>query len=129
MKTLDEVRQMFERDRFIKLSGITIDSVYETGAVCSVELDDKHLSALDNPQGGLIYTLADIAFAVAANAAEKHVVTLNGTINYLNISKGKCLSATAKAKNVGKHICVYDVLVTDDIGRNIATATFTGYSR
>jgi uncharacterized domain 1 len=127
MKTLEELKQMFVQDRFVKLSGIEIESVSETGAVCSVEICDEHLNALDTPQGGLIYTLADFTFAVAANAQKAPTVTLSGTMNYLNASHGKKLIATAEVKNPGKHICVYETTVVDDAGKKIAVATFTGY--
>lgn len=127
MKTLEEIKSMFGNDRFVKLAGIVIDSISPDAAVCSMDIKDDHLNAMDNPQGGAIYTLADFAFAVAANSSGNPTVTLNGTIHYMSASKGKRLIAAASAKSSGKRVCVYEVLVTDETGAKIAFCSFAGY--
>lgn len=125
--TIEEVRQHFAQDRFAQLAGIQIDSISDKSAVCSVVLHDHHKNALDTAQGGLIYTLADLAFAVAANAGEHTTVTLNSTIHFVAPGRGKKLIATAAVQHAGRHTSVYEVSITDENETLIAVATFTGY--
>jgi acyl-CoA thioesterase len=128
MKDAQELRRYFEGDRFVALAGIEIDSVSEGAASCSVILEEKHMNALGSPQGGLIYTLADFAFAAASNAGGDPTVTIGGNIHYIGASKGKRLTALALEKSPGgKRVCVYEVTVSDDTGAVVALASFTGY--
>lgn len=127
MSSLDETRSFFKGDRFVANQGIVIDSISEDGAVCSVVLTGEHKNALGSAQGGLIFTLADFAFAVAANSATPGTVTLNSTINYIRAPKDGVLTATAVCRNKSRSICVYEVTVTDQSGACVAMVTTTGY--
>ena len=127
MQSLEEIRNFFDDDLFAKSLGITIDSAELGAAVCSVELTKNHLNALGSAQGGLIFTLADLAFAAAANFGRGRVVTLESSVNFIALGKGSRLTAKATAISHGKHICVYDVPITDEKGTKIAHAIFTGY--
>ena len=125
-KSIEKLLNMFERDRFVKAVGIQIISVTESGAVCTLATDDSHLNANDTVQGGAVYTLADFAFAVAANAGGINTVTLNGSISYVRGARGGVLTATAIPVHQGRTTCVFTVNVTDEAGKLIATANFTG---
>ena len=129
MKTMEELRHFFEGDRFAMEKGIRIDSVSADTAVCSIELSERHSNALGSAQGGLIFTLADFAFAVAANSGDAAAVTLNSSIDYLRPPRGKSLIATATAYGGGRAICRYQVDVTDELGTHVARVTATGYRK
>jgi hypothetical protein len=66
---LERIRNHFRKDRFATGIGIVIDSVTEDCVVCSLELNDCHKNSVDGVQGGAIFTLADLAFAVHCNLA------------------------------------------------------------
>lgn len=127
MKTIDEIRGFFRDDRFATEQGIVIDGVGDGTAVCSVELGPGHLNAMGNAQGGLIFTLADFAFAVAVNHREVGTVTLNSTIHFLRPPKGKKLTATASCVNRSRTVCLYKVSVVDELGTLVADVSVTGY--
>ena len=129
MRTLEELRALFEADRFAMEAGIGIDSAADGEAVCSLALGPGHLNAEGYPQGGLMYTLADFAFAVAANHSRPVTVTLDGTIHYMKATRAKRLSAKAVPRSAGRTTCVYEVLITDEAGNEVALATFTGYTK
>ena len=112
---------------FAKSLGITIDNAEPRSAVCSVELGENHMNALGSAQGGLIFTLADLAFAAASNYGDDHVVTLESSMNFIALGKCKKLIATATAISHGRHVCVYNVSITDEKDSVIAHAVFTGY--
>ena len=73
MKTLEEIRNRFKNDHFATdATGVIIDSAMPGKAVCSLTLEERHMNENQVPMGGAIFTLADIACAVAANGyAEK----------------------------------------------------------
>lgn len=126
MLNLEETRALFAGDHFAMAQGITIDRLEDTLAVCSLTLDETHKNAMGAPQGGLVFTLADFTFAVAANSRAKGTVTLSADIHYLRPAAGGRLAATATLRSAGKSICVYQVAVKDDAGTEVALMTATG---
>ena len=77
--------------------------------------------------GGAIFTLADFAFAVAANCGEKSVVTLTSQISYLGTAKGSRLIAEAKRVKQGRSTGYYTVSIRDELGAPVAEVTGTGF--
>ena len=79
--------------------------------------------------GGAIFTLADFAFAVAANWNKPNLhVTLNSQITYLGTAKGKRLIAEARMVKEGRSTCYCVVDVKDDLGHAVAQITSNGFS-
>lgn len=129
LKTIDELNQCFAEDHFARRQGIEIAKVSAEGAVCTLLLGDGHRNAFGGAQGGLLYTLADFAFAVAANSERLATATLDSTIHFLRpVAQGK-LTARAKLKNRSRAICVYTVDIMAEDGALVATATMTGYTK
>lgn len=129
MKTLEEIREFFQGDRFAMEQGIVIERAEDGRAVCSMEITPRHLNAVGNVQGGLIFTLADFAFAVAVNCQKVGTVTLDSSIHYLRRAQGSRLTATAVPAHQGGSICLYEVAVRDEVGEMVAKASITGYSK
>ena len=65
--SVESAREFFYKDLFAVNTGITLDELTEDEAVCSLELDDVHRNAYGGVMGGVIFTLADFAFAVLSN--------------------------------------------------------------
>ena len=126
-KNIDEARLFFEGDTFAKRSGIVINELFDGGCVCSMEITDGHKNAAGGVMGGATFTLADFAFAVAANNVHKTTVVQNVSINFLSNTKGNMLYARAKCVKDGKTTCVYNVDITDEHGKHIAQYVGTGY--
>ncbi len=124
---IEEAREFFVNDRFATENGMTIDELGEGYAVCSMDILDCHRNAAGGVMGGVIFTLADYAFAVSSNNAHKVTVAINCSINYLNGTKGSRLFAHSRCIKDGRTTCVYEVDVTDDTGRDIARFTGTGH--
>ena len=70
---LDEVRERFSHDRFATVNGAVIEEIAEGYAKCSMQINNDHKNALGAVMGGAIFTLADFAFAVAANWQEQQI--------------------------------------------------------
>ena len=126
-KTLEEIRKIFENDRFATENGATIDEIGEKSAVCSLTVTPSHRNAMGAVMGGVYFMLADFAFAVAANHKKMGCVSLRSDISFLGAAKGERLIAKAVCIKDGKSSACYRVDVTDDLGNLTATATVTGY--
>ena len=126
---IESLRAFFQNDIFAMDQGIVIDDVTPTGATCHLLLTARHGNAAGVAQGGLVYTLADFTFAVAANGIHMGTVTLNSTISYLRAGTGTSLTARAELVSTTRSICVYRVHVTDDRDNLCAELTITGYRK
>ena len=125
--TIDEARDFFKNDRFATNAGMTVDEMGEDYSVCSVVLNDDHKNAYGGVMGGVIFTLADLAFAVCANNIHSLSVAQQVSINYLSAPKGTKLIAKAKCIKDGKTTSVITVNISDDTGRDVALFTGTAF--
>lgn len=125
---LVEAREVFAKDAYAtKLSGAWIEEVGENYAKCSMPLTEDHRNAYGGIMGGCIYTLADFAFAVASNFDKENLtVSLVGQASFLSMSKGSVLYAEARLIKDGRTNCFYEVMIRDDLGKDIAVVSFTG---
>lgn len=125
--TIDEARSFFKNDRFAMNAGMTVDEMGEDYSVCSVVLNDDHKNAYGGVMGGVIFTLADLAFAVCANNIHSLSVAQQVSINYLSAPKGTKLIARAKCIKNGKTTSVLNVDITDDTGKEVALFVGTAF--
>ena len=126
-ENLEAARAYFNDDRFAMENGMTIDEVGDGVGVCSMAITDSHRNANGGVMGGAIFTLADLASAVAANNRHRPTVAQQVSINFLSNTRACRLIARASCRKDGRTTCVYNVDVTDDEGRDIAQAVVTGY--
>ena len=124
---LKQLKQKFIHDAFVADGlGAVIDGASYGFARVSMEIQPRHCNALGIPMGGAIFTLADFAFAVAANQG-RDVVTQASQITFLKAAQGKRLIAEARQVKDGKRVCFYEVKVNDDLGTEVAFVTINGY--
>ena len=126
-KTLEEVRKLFEGDRFATENGAVIEKIGDHSAVCSLIITDSHRNAMGAVMGGTYFMLADFAFAVAANWDKMGCVSLRSDISFLGTAKGKKLIAEAVCVKNGKTTSCYHIDVKDELGNLVAIVTATGY--
>ena len=126
-KTLEEVRRIFEGDRFATENGAVIEEIGPHSATCSLVITDSHRNAMGAVMGGTYFMLADFAFAVAANWETMGCVSLRSDISFLGAARGQKLTARAVCIRDGKTTACYRVDVTDELGTLAATVTTTGY--
>ena len=127
MTDLERARAAFSGDRFAsELVGCVIDEVGPGYARCSLRLGAQHLNLLGRPMGGVIYTLADFAYAVASNFGRDTFVTTSSEIHFLAPATGDTLVAEARQIRFGRRTCLFEISVTDGAGTNIAYATESG---
>ena len=128
MTELEEARQYFARDRYAsEITGVVIEEVGPHYAKCSLKIDERHLNALDFLMGGVVYTMADLTFAVAANFhAERTTVTNVAQVSYLNPLSGDTIYSESRLVKDGKRVCFYEIRIWDNNGRDLALVTMNG---
>ncbi|MDR1614363.1 MAG: PaaI family thioesterase [Campylobacteraceae bacterium] len=129
MKAVDLVRQ----DKFAIFLGIKIISVGNGCAKVSLECNEHCLNGIGRIQGGVTYTLADYAFALAVNSAADEMegvacaVGMSTTATFLRAGKIGTFYAQAKEVSKNKTIGHYDVIVTDESGEVIVVFNGVAY--
>ena len=114
----------FEKDQFAAFVGIKLVEARPGYAKASLELTGNHLNAVGVVQGGVIFTLADFAFAAASNSRGQVSLGINANISYFRAPKGKTLTAVAKETFLNHKLANYTVQIFDETEGIIAQ--FTG---
>ena len=108
--------------------GIAIDEAREGYARIRMTLRDDMLNGHRIGHGGMIFALADTAFAYACNSRNENTVAQHASISFLAPAQpGDVLIAEAKEASRAGRSGVYRVRVRAEDGRVIAE--FTGLSR
>ena len=125
--SLESAREFFYKDKFAVNTGIVLDEITEDEAICSLELNDEHRNAYGGVMGGVIFTLADFAFAVLSNQIHQLTVAQQVDIHYLSAPKGDKLIAKATCRKSGRTSSIVNVDISDDLGRDVAQFIGTGF--
>ena len=124
---LDAILHHFATDRFAASSGMRLVELRPGFAKTSLEIEDRHLNSVGIVQGGAIFTLADLAFAMACNSAGKVAVAINTSLSFLKATRSGTLHAEASEVARSRKISTCTVRVTDDAGELIALFQGTAY--
>ena len=125
-RTADQLAQLVAREMFAKdyapqALGIRIDHVTSGSAVLSMTVRPNMVNGHGICHGGMIFTLADTAFAYACNSHNVATVAAAASIDFLAAGKlGDTLTAEAIEINLGRRSGLYDIKVTNQDGRLIA---------
>lgn len=125
--SIEEAREFFKNDKFAMNSGVKLDKLGDDSCECSLMINDGHKNAVGGVMGGVMFTLADFAFAVLSNQLHSPTVAQQVSINYLSAPKGDKLIAKAICKKNGRSSSIINVDVVDDTGRDIVQFIGTGF--
>ncbi len=129
MNNIEKVREMFANDRYATETGAVIDEIGDHYAKVSLIITEHHKNAVGGVMGGVYFTLADFAFAVASNWQKAGTVSINSDISFIGVPKSsKIIAETQLIKN-GRSTCCYNVSVTDDIGTPVAMVKIIGFHK
>lgn len=128
MSDLEKAREFFKNDSYAtSTTGIVITDVGDRYARVELDLDERHYNAIGAVMGGVLFTMCDFAFAIAANFNSVPCVTLGTQAIFMRKNKGTHLICEAKCLKDGRRACFYDVFVTDELGTEIAKVTIEGF--
>ena len=115
------MRAMMQRDAASMMLGMTVEHDAPGEAVVSMTVRDDMLNGFAITHGGLVFTLADTAFAIACNEDERVTVAGGADITFLkSTTSGQRLTARAMRRVVSGRNGLYDVTVTDESGDVVA---------
>ncbi len=108
--------------------GIAIEEAREGYARISMRLRASMLNGHGTAHGGMIFALADTAFAYACNSRNVKTVAAQASISFLDAAReGELLTAEAQEQALAGRSGVYNASVRGEDGRFIAI--FQGLSR
>lgn len=119
---------MWSDDHASAWFGMSLDDVDEGRATLSLTVAEHHTNGHGICHGGVIFALADSAFAFACNSRNQATVAQHNTITYIAPAQlGDRLIAEAKEISLTGRSGIYDVAVRNETATVIAE--FRGCSR
>lgn len=121
---------MEQQDKFARLLGIKLESVSPGFARASLTVRPDMLNAVQVTQGGVTFTLADFAFAVASNSHGTTSLALSTQLSFPGSSReGDRLIAEAREEHSTRRTGLYTVEVKTGEGRLVGLFSGTVFRR
>lgn len=112
---------MMQRDRASAMLGMVVEHDAPGESRVSMTVRDDMLNGFAITHGGLVFTLADTAFAIACNEDDRVTVAGGADITFLkSTTAGQRLTATAARRARSGRTGLYDIRVTDETGDLVA---------
>ncbi len=119
---------MWSKDAASPWAGIEQESIDEGAATMALSVQKHHCNGHGICHGGIIYMLADTAFAFACNSRNQSSVAHHNSISYLAPGQlGDRLKAETTEISLAGRTGIYDVKISNQDGKIIAE--FRGISR
>ena len=115
-------------DLFCRHCGITLTRIAPGEAEAELNISSDSMNSRNVVQGGAIMTLADFAFAGAANAMGHTTVSTSVVTNFIRPGSGSKLFASARKIHHGRSTCLYQIDVTDEQGKLVASVNVSGFT-
>jgi acyl-CoA thioesterase len=115
------VEQMMHNDRFSQWLGITVIEICEGYAKLQLTLREDMLNGFGVTHGGVVFSLADSAFAFACNNRNNLSMALDTAISFIKATKpGDVLTAEANELHNGRSTGLYLITVTNQQNEQVA---------
>jgi acyl-CoA thioesterase len=126
--SLEQAAQRIREDPFARFLGIELLELREGYSSTALSVAEHMLNSLGIPHGGVIFSLADAAFAAAGNSHGQVAVALNVSINFLAaVPVGTRLRAEASEESATRRTALYRLSVTAEDGTLVALGHGTVY--
>lgn len=126
----EAARAFLQRDTFAREMGIELLEARDGEAVARLNITDRHLNGIGLAHGGAIFSLADLAFAAAANSGDAIAVAIHVSIAYIHPGRaGQTLTAHARRTGGGGKMEIFQVEVRDESGEVLANFQGMAYRK
>ena len=106
----DVVQRMLEQDHFSQWMELKVNSIAEGTSTVSMFVKQEMLNGFGVIHGGVLFSLADSAFAFACNNRNNLSVALDTSINFIKpVHIGDVLIAEARELHNGKSTGLYQI--------------------
>ena len=114
-------RAMLRRDNASAALGMVVERDEPGEAIVSMRVREDMLNGFAITHGGLVFALADTAFAIACNEDDGVTVAAGADIAFLAPTRaGQTLTAHARRRAIVGRAGLYDVTITDETGAVVA---------
>ncbi len=119
---------MLEHDAFSRWLGLEVTRIAPRAATCRMTVRAEMVNGFGVAHGGIVYSLADSAFAFACNTHGTVTVAVDNTITYpAAIRPGDVLTAEAHEETHSNRLGYYRVVVTNQDAAVVAIFKGTAY--
>jgi acyl-CoA thioesterase len=119
---------MHEMDQMARLLGIVLDEIGPGRARVSMSVREDMANSMGTCHGGILFSLADCAFAYSCNSRNRKTVAAGASIDFVSAARlGDRLTAVAEERALVGRTGIYDVRVANQSDELIAF--FRGRSR
>ncbi len=120
--------RMLEHDAFSRWLGLEVTRIAPRAATCRMTVRAEMVNGFGVAHGGIVYSLADSAFAFACNTHGTVTVAVDNTITYpAAIRPGDVLTAQAREETHSNRLGYYRVVVTNQDAAVVAIFKGTAY--
>ena len=124
-----DLGRFFRRDRFAALAGARLAEVRPGFARARMRVGPAHMNGVDVAQGGAVFTLADLAFAAAANSHGTVAVAVSSSISFVKAAGPGWLLAEAREVSLSPRFSSVTVHVRDRAGGLVAVFQGLAYRK
>ena len=117
---LQHIRGKMSDDNFAAMVGVEIIKASPGYAMTKLVIGEQHFNAAGVVQGGAIFTLADFAFAVAANSSPQVALAIECQLSFLRPTSKGTLWAETEQIGDSKSFSSFSVKVTNDKSELVA---------
>lgn len=122
------VEGMLARDEFTRWLGIEVSELRPRACICTMTVRDDMVNGFGVAHGGIVFSLADSAFAFASNTPGPIALSIENTITYpAPVRPGDALTATAALETESKRLGFYKVDVVNQRGETVGLFRGTVY--
>lgn len=122
-------QELLNCDHFARHVGIELVEVAPGRAKATLGIRHHHLNGFNIVQGGVIFTLADYAFAAASNSHGLIALAVNASIAFIKAADHGTLTAVAEEVSVSSKLGTYRVTVFDEESQPVAIFQGTVYRK
>jgi acyl-CoA thioesterase len=129
MDDMSKYFELFKKDHFAVENGMELIKIEPGYAEARMCIEQRHMNGYGTVQGGAMFTLADYAFAAAANSKGFVTVSCGSSISFFRPPKGEYIIAKATEVSGGRTLSTYNVDIFDGEGKLVARMTGNGYTK
>jgi acyl-CoA thioesterase len=119
---------LLETDEFSKWLGIEVLEIRPGYSKVKMKIRSDMLNGFKICHGGVIFSIADSAFAFASNSHGRFAVAIEAGISFpVPVKEFDDLTAIAEEQSIRNSIAVYNIIVTNQSGEKVGIFRGTVY--
>jgi acyl-CoA thioesterase len=120
--------RLLETDKFSKWLAIEVIEIKPGYSKIKMKVRREMLNGFNICHGGIIFSIADSAFAFASNSHGRLAVAIEASIAFpASVKEGDDLIAVAEEQSLRNSIAVYNIIVTNQSGEKVGIFRGTVY--